>query len=411
MKILFLATKIPFPPDEGGRVATYHLWQELRRHGADLRLAFPLADRSLLRHVPAEVTVYPLAVDSRWRATAALRSLVRGKGYFMGRFFTPGGLEDLRALARSERFDVVHTEGVYLAGYAHALKQEFGLPTVLRTQNIESDILAQHASRSSNPMLRWYARIEAARAHEFEQNALRVFDHVLAITTLDERRIRALAPDAKTLVIPGGVDAVSLRQQQRHVPDAVLLFTNYKWRPNKEAADDFMRKVYPVLLSRRPGVRLVVAGSHTESFRAPASGGRVEVRGYVGDLNELTDMASVAVVPLLVGGGMRMKLITLMALGMAVVTTSVGAEGIGGRHGEHYLLADDPGEFAAAVDALLAAPEKALRIGREARQFVQEHFSWHAIGDRVFDFYRSIIAGGGAVTAAGQGHDRHSTSR
>jgi glycosyltransferase involved in cell wall biosynthesis len=392
MKILFLSAKCPFPPDEGGRVAVFHLWQELRRNGAEVHLVCPFAGREVLRHVPAGASIRPLLVDPKWRAHKAIARLVRGEGYFMERFFSPAALDDLKRLVAQEGFDAAHVEGVYLSDYARELKREFRLPVVLRAQNIESDILEQYATRSTNPFVRWYAGAEAVRARQYEREAFAVFDYVLPITPTDERRMLELAPGLKTVVVPGAVDATEIRQQDRHVPDAVLLFTNYEWRPNREGVAHFMKEIFPLLRSRRPTVRLLVAGRQSDRFRPGSGDGNVEVCGFVDDLNGLGRRASVAVVPLLVGSGMRMKLLSLMAMGMAVVTTSVGAEGIGGSDGVHYVVADAPADFAAAVDRFLGSAEETLLVGENARQFVEERYSLRSIGGQLYDFYRSVVA-------------------
>ena len=393
MKILSLAPKSPFPPDDGGRVAIYQIWQALVQHGAEVHLAFPAVGGRDGVRAPAGATVFPLNVDPRFRSLRALSSMVAGRGYFMGRFFSPEAQNELRAIIARERYDAIHVEGVYMAEYARAIKREFGIPVVLRAQNVESDILAQYASRAANPLVRWYVRQEAVKARAFEAEALGVFDHVLPITPQDERRLQQLSPGIRTRTIPGGVDTGSPPRSGIPESDTVLLLTNYEWPPNRDSITFFLKEILPPLRRIRPGVRVLVAGKGTEMLRPGNSDQAVEVCGYVEDLHDVAGRAAVAVIPLRIGSGMRMKLLSLMALGMAVVSTAVGAEGVEGNSGEHFVIADAPDEFAAAVGRLLCSPGESDRLARNGLALVERKYSWHSVGEEVFTFYRSILAG------------------
>lgn len=398
MKILSLAPKSPFPPDDGGRVAIYQIWQALVRHGAVVHLAFPATGGQDMSRVPVGATVFPLNVDPRFRPLRALSSMVVGRGYFMGRFFSPEALRELREIVARERYDAVHVEGVYMAEYARAIKNEFGIPVVLRAQNVESDILAQYASHAGNPLARWYVRREAVNARAFEAEALGAFDHVLPITPQDERRLRQLSSGIRTTTVPGGVDTGSSPRSGMPESDTVLFLTNYEWPPNRDSLTFFLKEVLPHLRRLRPGVRVLVVGKGTEMLRPGNVDQGVEVCGYVENLRDVADRAAIAVIPLRIGSGMRMKLLSLMALGMAVVSTSVGAEGVEGKTGEHFVIADAPEEFAAEVGRLLCSPGESARLGRNALSLVERKYSWRSVGEEVFAFYRSILAGerGGA---------------
>jgi polysaccharide biosynthesis protein PslH len=393
MKILSLAPKSPFPPDDGGRVAIYQIWQALVRHGAEVHLAFPaIGGRDVVR-APVGVRVFPLKVDPRFRPLRALSSMVAGRGYFMGRFFTAEAQNELREIVMRERYDAVHVEGVYMAEYARMIKKEFGIPVVLRAQNVESDILAQYASRAGNPLVRWYVRHEAVKARAFEAEALVVFDHVLPITPQDERRLRQLSPGIRTRTVPGGVDTGSPPRSGIPEGDTVLFLTNYEWPPNRDSVTFFLKEILPFLRRLRPGVRVLVVGKGTEMLRPGNPDQDVEVCGYVENLQDVASRAAVAVIPLRIGSGMRMKLLSLMALGMAVVSTAVGAEGVEGSAGEHFVIADAPEDFAAAVGRLLGSPGESARLGRNALALVERKYSWRSVGEEVFTVYRSILGG------------------
>jgi glycosyltransferase involved in cell wall biosynthesis len=123
----------------------------------------------------------------------------------------------------------------------------------------------------------------------------------------------------------------------------------------------------------------------TEKIPARKRAPGMEILGFVPDPNTLSDLAGVAVIPLRIGGGIRIKLLELMAMGMAVVSTTVGAQGIGVTHGDDVLLADEPAEFAAAVARLLKSPQKSQRLAKNARRLVEERYSWDAAGDRLVE--------------------------
>jgi glycosyltransferase involved in cell wall biosynthesis len=214
---------------------------------------------------------------------------------------------------------------------------------------------------------------------------------VFPITSEDEAKLRLIAPQMHSTVISAGVDTRSLLFLQNHISNRILFLINYDWPPNKESLEYYIGKILPNVTRLCPGVITLLVGKGTEKFKRNAAANNIEVVGFLKNLNDLSALGSIAIVPLRIGSGMRIKILELMAMGRVVITTSIGAEGIEAEHGKHLVISDDPYEFAASVAHYLGSPEESARIGENARKLVEEKYSWDIVGKRMYEVYTSLV--------------------
>jgi glycosyltransferase involved in cell wall biosynthesis len=253
-------------------------------------------------------------------------------------------------------------------------------PCVLFQHNVESMIWERHAAVAASPLRRAYLRRQWHRMLAFERHQCRQFDHVVAVSPEDAEWFARAYGVRNVTSVPTGVDTDYFQPADHGPQDPhALVFTgSMDWMPNGDAMQFFADDVLPGIAAELPDVTLSIVGRKpSPAVRALAARHpRLSVTGTVPDVRPYLARARVFVVPLRIGGGTRLKIYEAMAMGKAIVSTSIGAEGLPVRHGEHLLIADTPAAFAAAVLRLLRDPEEAAALGVRAAQLVRSRFGW-----------------------------------
>ena len=398
-RILFVTSRLPWPPSEGHQLRSWNLLRAAaRRHEVELLSlrrpedgdgsAAPLTECvTAVQTVPLPALSDPLrdpvgAARLLWRASRQRQPLL------VSRYVSPA-LQQVFA-ERVRHADLVHFDMLPLAGLAPAVPS--GVPVVLNEHNVESRLLASQAAIEASSWKRIVKRQQVGPLARFERAACERADLVLACSQPDAEQLQALAPSASIDVVPNGVDLDFFRGPVPHEEDdRTLVFVGgMGWLPNRDGVEFFLADILP-RIRRTHAARLTVVG-RSDGLAVPAPlREAVRLAGFVEDLRPVVREAAVYVVPLRAGSGTRLKILEAMAMGKAIVSTRIGAEGIALRHGEHALLADTPAEFSAAVCRLL--DDRALReqLGTAARALAEREYGWDAIGERLLDGYAELL--------------------
>lgn len=393
MRILWLKSDLLLPLDKGGKLRTWHLMRHLARRHEITYLAFadpdqPRAEVDGMREVAARVETVPRREPAkrslRFNVEAALRVL-DPLPYAVGKYRSAAYRQRLRALLAERPFDLIVCD---FLPPAVNLPRHLPCPAVLFTHNVESEIWRRHAETKSSPAARALYAMQHRRMLRYEGGALRRFDGVLAVSDADRETFARLYPGAvkrPVQVVSTGVDTDYFAPPAVRSPQSAgrneLIFTgSMDWLPNEDAMLFFCRDILPLIRAGEPGVRLTIAGrAPTPAVKKLADDAAVTVTGRVDDVRPYMKDAAVYIVPLRIGGGTRLKIFEAMAMGKAVVSTTVGAEGLPVTSGEHVVLADDPRAFAATVVGLMRNPERRARLEAAARALVVERYDWSAV--------------------------------
>lgn len=213
------------------------------------------------------------------------------------------------------------------------------------------------------------------------------------VSDADAEDLRTICAGAMTDVIPNGVDTEYFSPRWGQETPTLIFTGGMNMFANRDGVDWFLESVWPAVKVRIPEVRFVVIGQRPSQrlLEAAAQDGAVEAPGFVSDVRPAVARAAIYVVPLRVGGGTRLKVFDAMAQGKAIVSTTLGAEGIDVRDGEHLVLADDAGSFAERIVELLQQPEVRRRLGEAARAQVEERYSWVMLADSLARVYERVI--------------------
>jgi len=383
MRILMLAHRLPYPPTTGDRVRAFHVAQALAgRH--QLTLACPLDGRRELAAVRELRTLVPdlecTVLGSLRRQASALAALAGGLPLSV-RYFTSRALAGrIRQRAAAERFDVTYVSSSSMAQYAPP-----GVPLVMDFVDVDSEKFARYG-RETQPPMRWIYRLEAERLRRYERAVAARARVSVFVTSAEAALFRTIAPDATTAVVPNGVNPEYFRPMWYRASGVpTIVFTGaLDYFPNVDAVRYFSDAILPLIRRQVPRARFLIVGRRPHRLvRALRRPGSIEVAADVPDVRPYLAQGHVAVVPLRIARGIQNKVLEAMAMGLPVVALPGPAQGIEARIGAEWFVEDGPEAFAARVVHLLEAPTERMRVGRQARQLVEEQYAWRQILPRI----------------------------
>ena len=393
MRVLHVCPKVPWPPEDGGRVAMRTLALALRRAGAEVRVLALNPEKHEVdpASFPEEARLLGLEavrIDTAVTVTGALRSLLFGTSYNVERFRSAAFERRLIEVVREAPPDVVLLEGPYLLPYVPALREEGPALLVLRAHNVEHEIWEGLVRSERRGPRRLYLGHLAKRLREYEIAHLNEVDAVVPVTREDADSFRRLGSTRSLHVAPVGIETAGYPDRSGHGDAQTLVFLGaLDWRPNLEAVRWFLESVWPLVRRAVPAACFHVAGSNPpRGLEGIARADGVRFLGRVPDARDFLASGAAMVVPLLSGGGVRVKIIEAMALGVPVVSTRLGATGIGARDGEEILLADGPDRLAEACVALLTDRRRAVAVGRAGRRAIRRSFDADVVGRDLLAF-------------------------
>ena len=399
-RLLFLCQTLPFPPDGGVNIRTYNVLRLLARRFDITALCFyRRASHRSNAHVEraleelgkfAAVEAFEIPHEhSRPRLLwDHIRSVVSRRPYTVWTYESAAFRSRLEALLGQTTFDVIHVDSLDLSGYLPLLDLS---RVVCVHHNIESALLRRRAQNEKTLALRSYFRLQAGLLESEERRWCGQLGLNIVVSEADRAGFRQMVPDGVFVVVPNGVDTGVFRP--RRVEEEGLVFVGgYDWYPNRDALEYFAESILPVLGQWYRNLRIRWVG------RAPADVQTkyridygIELTGYVEDIRAIVDSASCYVVPLRVGGGTRLKILDAWAMGKAVVSTTVGCEGLDARDGQNILIRDEPGPFAAAVRDVLENETLRGALGDEARRTAEQIYDWEVIGERMLEHYNRLL--------------------
>jgi glycosyltransferase involved in cell wall biosynthesis len=378
---LFLSPESPYPLTGGGALRSASLLNFLARdHAVDLITFREPGAADPRRHIPSglvrgvQVIDLPFHARNRWARTMRNAGrLLRGVPPLLDRF--SGFDEAIAEATQGQRYDISVLEHFWCAPYWEQLAAISGI-TVLDLHNIES-VLHRQCADSETGAQALAHRVFQNMSRDLEAEWLPRFTYLLAASDTDARRIRQIAPEAAVFVYPNSIPLVP---PPRRAEENLIVFSgNLEYHPNISAVRYFHDRIWPKLRERYPGLVWRLVGKNPRSVAGIVKkDDRIEIAGPVADAVSQLARAKVAIVPILAGSGTRIKIIEAWAAGVPVVSTTIGAEGLPARPGEHLLLADQPEDFAAAVSGLLEDASLRDRIGRAGRYLFECEFNWQA---------------------------------
>ena len=401
MKILILASKPPWPPHDGGAIATLRCIEGLTQNGASvsvLAMRTQKHDHSgaiTTGSVNAPVYYQTVSIDTSVKVLRLLSNfLFSDTPYDLARFRSREFSLILQTVIKKGNFDIIQCEGLLFSGYLEEIRAVTSAPVILRAHNVEHRIREMTASQTDRIIEKYYLKNLAARLMRTEANAANRFDAIVPISGPDMEWFTTTAPGKPVIKIETGVDSITSPDSVSSDNRRVGFIGSLDWRPNAEGLIWFLRQVWPYVSKRMPAASLHIAGINApEKVRKQLTGRNVFFEGEVPDAHTFTSSMSVMIAPLFAGSGMRIKILEAMSLGKAVVATPVAAEGLPLTDRKDIMIASDQFMFSSALIELLGRPDLREQVSSAACMLVKDKFDNRKLTLKLLGFYKELTGG------------------
>jgi sugar transferase (PEP-CTERM/EpsH1 system associated) len=386
VKILWVKAGGLLPLDSGGKIRSYHILRELARNHQVTYFGFHAQQENAahreLDQIFERVVCCPIQLPKAKSPAELLQyglGIFSSEPYAIRKYCRPQVIHELRKLAANRDFDVIVCDFLVAAG---AIPWDIPIPKVLFTHNVEALIWKRHYEVARNPLWKLLSWREWQTMSRAERVYLQKADHVLAVSQTDRDFFAATVPTSKLTVIPTGVDIDYFQPLNNEIENTLVFTGSMDWLPNEDGIFYFVQEILPKISRQIPDVKLQVVGRKpSQRLQALASehSNRVHLTGWVDDIRPYLGQGAVCVVPLRIGSGTRLKIFEAMAMAKAVVSTTIGAEGLPVHHGQDLMLADSPDDFAQSVVQLLQHATTRRSLGLAARELVESKYSWASV--------------------------------
>ena len=399
MKILLLCNKPPYPASEGGPMAMNSIITGLLDAGHQVKILavnsekFNVKESDIPDEYRKKTGIELIDVNLSIRPLKAFTNLFTKKSYHVERFISKEFRERLIEVLEKEQFDVVQLEMLYMAPYVDDIRAHSKAMIVLRAHNVEHKIWERIAKETKFFIKRWYINHLAKTLKEYELNALETVDGIAAITRKDAAFFRKFC--SKPIIdIPFGVypEEFTPKFEIEGKPKFYHIGT-MNWMPNEEGIRWFIDEVLPKTAEKVPNFIFHLAGRNMPEWLTTLKDPHIHVIGEAPDAKKFVSSHDVAIVPLLSGSGIRIKIIESMAMGKTVITTRVGAEGILYDEEVNIIIAENKAKMVEAIRSINENPQIAVKIGKAARKLIEETYDNRKIIARLLMFYEQIRPG------------------
>lgn len=400
MKILQFHNKVPYPPKDGGSIATWNFSVELAKQKNELTLFCINTSKHFfdIKNIPSEFTslfrVEAVYLDTKISWIHAIQNLFFSKlPYNAKRFISKEVKKKLIELLIEKKYDVIQVEGLYCMPYLRLFRKYSDALVSFRSHNIENEIWFRMASNTENFFKRKYLKILANRIKEMELEFMRISDVNIPITIRDAEYI------SKISEAPCHISPVGLNLQQLHSFKNEKFFSSIffigalDWIPNQEGILWFVENVWPQILESGISCPLEVAGRNCPEWLKEKLSAipQLVFHGEVENAYTFMNERALMIVPLFSGSGMRVKIIEGMALGKAIISTSIGAEGIPVTNNENIFITDSPESFAQTILMLVNDLPKITVIGKKASDFAIKNYDISNIVTQLTEFWKNNL--------------------
>ena len=400
MNILFLSTRSPYPLISGHSLRTYHILKgAAQKHNVTFVTFVQLPEHELKRenldHLRSFCkAVYPFDIPTDLsRITFAKMlfvNLFSSLPFVAQKYNAPLMREKIREIIQREHIDLVHVDMLPLTAYINEFKN---LAKILVNHNVESVRLYRWFKTEPNPVKKGYLGIQWLKLKAFERSAMDSFDACVVVSEIDKELLLKMGVKSKLFVVPNGTNTKFFKPNGgKVVENSVLWIGHMDVHTNKDAVLYFWKDIYPILRRKYPEVKMTFVGTAPpkEISAAARTDGNVRVTGFVDDIRPYIDEAAVMVVPIRIGSGTRLKILDAMAMGKAIVSTSVGCEGLNVNDGKDILTDDNPEDFADKTIELLKNSDKRITLEKNAIELAKT-YDWDLIREKQEIVYQDVM--------------------
>lgn len=397
MKILIITNKLPYPPKDGGSIATFNLAWALADFASVDVLAINTSKHyfdvsKIPEHITRKLNFYAHFADTSINLFKLLKNLLFSKlPYNAERFILKDFEEKIIDLLQKNQYDIIQLEGLYVLPYIPTIRKYSKALVAYRAHNVEFFIWQRYAKQTKNLLKKIYLKNLTKRLKTFEISFLNTYDILVTISDNDKQILELLGNKTPTVTIPVGFDFSFL---DNYLNTEVNFFSLFfigalDWQPNIDGLKWFIKNCWPQISIAFPELKFYIAGRNASKqfVKFLRKYKNIIFEGEVPDSKAFMADKAIMIVPLFAGSGMRVKIIEAMAMGKTIVSTSIGAEGINCQPDKNIFIADTPNDFVDNLIYLLINTKKIQEVGLEAKIFVLNNFDNPKLAGKLFRFY------------------------
>ena len=398
MKILLLTNKFPFPPKDGGAIATFNLiksFSKLRNEVVVLSMntSKHLFDTTKLPDEVKKIAHFiSVKVNNKLNAFDAFVNLIQNKSYNISRFISEEFNNKLIEILHEKKFDLVQLEGLYLSPYVETIRTFSDAKISMRAHNVEHQIWERNADYEKGIIKKKYLKTLSKQLKKYELARIGKYDFMVPISISDYEYFKNFEHETLFHVCTASFDEELLNFKKSKVEISSLFFMgSLDWIPNLNGLNWFIKNPWKEISTKFPKLKFYIAGRNMPGEIKNIKEKNIYILGEIDDAYDFMNSKQIMIVPLFSGSGMRVKIIEGLALEKTIVSTSIGAEGIGLTDKENILIANDAKEFISCISYCISNPSAAKNIGINGLNFVYEKFSALATAKNLINFYSKYI--------------------
>lgn len=396
MKILQVSPNFPFPPNDGGKIVIYNFYRHFKKTGNAIDFICinknPVSPEQREAFDPEKIPdpFYDRNISSYLRV---LKNVLLRRSALIYKFYSGRFMNIIMDKIAGGDYDIIHFESLHSVPYALKVKRAFrDKKIVVRLHNIESQIVYRYFKVAKNPVLRLFFYNEFKMMKKLEGRLYREIKNTAFITEEDMKiALSENSSDLNPYVMTAGVDIEHFANLEGNDLRSLLYLGSMDWKPNEDAVLWFIKNVFSNLLETCPDLKFYVVGKNPSERMKKQASSNIIVTGTVEDVRPYIEKSGICVIPLRVGGGMRVKILELMASGKPIITSTIGAEGIEYEPGKDLLIADTAEDFIREIKNLIGDKPKISSIGLNARQKVQTLYSWASVISGYLEYLRKTV--------------------
>lgn len=397
MKILQLCNKPPLPATDGGCMAMHAITKGLLENGHSVNVLALFTDKHpfLPEKISAEylrtTKFIEIFVDTRVNWVEAFSNLITRDSYNLTRFFTPDMDIELTRILKNESFDIIQLESLFMCPYIETIRKYSNAKIILRAHNLEYKLWERRAKNETSFFKRRYKTYLSRELKKYELHYMSQVDGIASISNGDKEMMLKDGITRPIVTIPFGIDPPEQTTVNGNFEEGSLFHLgSMDWNPNIEGVKWFCEEIIPDLRITDPGMKFYLAGKRSQDLINDKDFRFAEIVGEVESAQDFIRTKDIMVVPLKSAGGMRVKIIEGLAMGKAIVSTSIGLEGIAAKNEEHIMIADTKDEYVNAIKKLKNEPKLKNKIERNARKLIEEKYFNKVIIKDLEKFYTSL---------------------
>jgi len=382
LKILLLSNKVPYPAKDGSSIAIKNMISSLQLNNIEVSLLalntvkHHKSSEEIQEHKPANLHLEYVNANTNPTIAGAFYNIFQSVPFHVSRFRVEAYEKKLIEILKNSDFDIVQIEGLSMTVYIDVIRKYSSAKISFRSHNVEYLIWNRLATFHSNPFYKAYLKMQSAKLKAFELNAVQKVDAVVSITKDDLEIFEKQAKLKNPVSIPCGLNPEEYSPENIQSQYDIAYLASFDWLPNVQGIQWFLEKVWPLIMQKKPHTTFVLGGRKIPPYIASlALHDNITLEKDVPEMKAFIAKGKIVIVPLQAGSGMRIKIVENMALAKAMVSTTVGAEGIAVKNEESIMLADKPADFADAVLKLIDNDELRKNIEQKARLTVEKHYN------------------------------------